>query len=279
MNRLIEALSAIKDTKALLPFSAYSCVHEQRISNVPIIKPLLICVLSGQKELGRDRQMRCGSGHFVFLSNNSKVMVRNIPNNDQYRALIIEFDYDDFSCFSASSFSMLPEQHAAISFSKAPTEPVVEGQINDFLERVLLQFIEWSQFSPATLWPARRREILLTLFSLGYEQVAHFAEPPSLSHKVFSLIRAMDFKDVSMSAVSSALAMSESTLGRKLHAEGLSFQEIKDQVILGMGLDLVQTTHHSISQIAEQCGYHSPSRFTEKFKQLFHTTPSQLRKA
>ncbi len=74
------------------------------------------------------------------------------------------------------------------------------------------------------------------------------------------------------------LAMSESTLRRKLKLEGTSVQEIKDQARLGLALHLLQTSRHSIGVVADKCGYQSQSRFTERFKKRFGLTPSQLRK-
>ena len=65
---------------------------------------------------------------------------------------------------------------------------------------------------------------------------------------------------------------------RKLKQEGTSIQDIKDQVKLGAGLHLLQTTLEPIGLIAQICGYHSQSRFTDRFKARFGLTPSQLRK-
>ena len=75
-----------------------------------------------------------------------------------------------------------------------------------------------------------------------------------------------------------SLAMSESTLRRKLKNEGTGLQQIKDQVTLGLGLHLLQTTEQSIGLIAETVGYQSQSRFADKFKARFSLTPSELRK-
>lgn len=55
-------------------------------------------------------------------------------------------------------------------------------------------------------------------------------------------------------------------------------QEIKDQARLGLGLHLLQTTHYSIVLIAEKCGYKSQSRFTDRFKERFGLTLSELQK-
>lgn len=86
-----------------------------------------------------------------------------------------------------------------------------------------------------------------------------------------------DFHELSIAHICNQLAMSESTLRRKLNSEGTSVQEIKDQARLGRGLHLLQTTRDSIGLIAEKCGYQSQSRFTGRFKGRFGLTPSELR--
>jgi AraC-like DNA-binding protein len=81
-----------------------------------------------------------------------------------------------------------------------------------------------------------------------------------------------------MEYICQQLAMSESTLRRKLKSEGTTIQDIKDQVKLGLGLHLLQTTLDPIGIIAQKSGYYSQSKFTERFKRRFGLTPSELRK-
>ncbi len=71
--------------------------------------------------------------------------------------------------------------------------------------------------------------------------------------------------------------MSESTLRRKLQAEGTIFSDLHIQVRLGFGMHLLQTTSLPVVIISEKCGYQSQSRFTEKFKDRFGLTPLKLR--
>lgn len=263
MQALIDIAREAVSENRLLPFSVYCSVKEQRMLNVPIIKPLLIVVLAGNKELGFDKTLNCPSGSFVFLSNAPTVAMRNIPTGAEYFALLIEFDYADFAC---------------LEYRENHTHLYLQGNVEPRLELTLKQFIEWSRVSPPELWYIRRQEILQILVSLGFDAVQTFMQPPTLSHKVHTLISADLANDLDASHVSSMLAMSESTLRRKLNAEGDSFQQIKDRAKLGHGLHLVQTSSHSISYIAALCGYTSQSRFTDKFKQLFNITPSELRK-
>jgi hypothetical protein len=93
-------LSTIRDTlneNRELPFSVYTSIEEQRLLNVPIAKPLLIVVLNGDKELGKDNELICHSGNFIFLSDSPAINMRNIPKDKEYFALLIEFDYQDFN--------------------------------------------------------------------------------------------------------------------------------------------------------------------------------------
>ncbi len=246
-----------------MPFSVYSSVKEQHILNVPVIKPLLICVLDGCKKLGSKHEIVCPTGSFVFLSNSPKIDMRNISQGNEYFALLIEFDYSDFDCFK---------------YQTAHAETYFQGDIDSVLKNTLQQFIEWSTVMPSDIWSLRKKEILQVIYHLGYTQVSAVIEPPSLSHKVNNIISAHISDDLGADALSERLAMSESTLRRKLSAEGTSLQAIKDRVKLGHGLHLVQASLDPIGRIAEQCGYQSQSRFTDKFKQLFGITPTELRK-
>ncbi|WP_215398323.1 helix-turn-helix transcriptional regulator [Rheinheimera oceanensis] len=263
MDKLIQAAKRTLQYPDSLPFSVYSSVKEQRLVNVPVIKPLLICVLDGCKKIGKDDEVSCPAGSFVFLSNSPKVDLRNIAADREYLALLIEFDYQDFASFGY-------RQHKTANY--------FHGPIPALLKNTLQQFVEWSAFAPAALWPLRRQEILQTMYHAGYQQVSAVIEPPSLSHKVYSLISADISNDHSVAALSTRLAMSESTLRRKLTAEGVSLQALKDRAKLGYGLHLVQTSLAPVGHIAEQCGYQSQSRFTDKFKQLFGITPTELRR-
>ncbi len=263
MKKLIETAKRIATEHEALPFAVYSSMQEQCILNVPVIKPLLIFVLSGRKALGEEGELECPSGSFIFLSNSPDVAMRNIPAESDYFALLVEFSYSDFSCFHPQG------RRESSSF---------QGIIDPTLEATLQQFVEWSEFSPDTLWHVRRQELLQLLYHLGHHQVASIVEPPTLSHQVHSILCENLAHPLAASELAARLAMSESTLRRKLGVEGTSFQSLRDRAALGFGLHLIQSTFEPIGFIAERCGYSSQSRFTEKFKQLFHVTPTALRK-
>lgn len=159
MQQLIETTKAIVQKKETLPFSVYSSVKEQHILNVPVSKPLLVFMLSGSKRLGEHNQIVCPVGNFGFLSNTPTITMRNIPEDAEYFALLIEFDYADFNC---------------LEYREARVEKYFQGPIDSVLESTLQQFVEWSTFSPPDMWPIRRQEILqLLLYCLALCCIAY----------------------------------------------------------------------------------------------------------
>lgn len=246
-----------------LPFSVYTSYKEQIITNIPVIKPLLIFILSGTKQLGLADAVECPVGSFVFLSNHPKIDIRNIPLQKEYFAIIIDFEYDDFKSLPRHSM---------------PHKKYVQGEINPVLKSALHQFIEFSAIAPPKVMQLRKRELLEIIYHSGYLDVCHIAESPRLSEKVHTMLSNDIAFDWPIDLIAANLFMSASTLRRKLKSEGITIQDIRNSARLGYGLHLLQTTQFSIGSIAEQCGYQSQSRFTEQFKILFGMTPREIRK-
>ena len=264
-------ISTIKDTILAnnnLPFSMYSSVHEQKLLNVPIAKPLLIVVLKGHKELGKNNEIICPCENFVFLSDNPAINMRNIPKDNAYFALLIEFDYEDFEGVP----------HSSIHSNRTLNTDYFIGEVTCTLKNCLQQFVESTRWAPETLWPLRKKELLMLIYHLGYHNLVSMMGKPKVSHQVHELCQESEFDKLTNEYICLQLAMSESTLRRKLKLEGTNIQAIKDRAKLGLGLHLLQTTQTPIGLIADKCGYHSQSRFTDRFKSHFGLTPSELRK-
>lgn len=275
MKNLIITIKQALEKKTDLPFSVYTSIEEQHILNVPIVKPTIIFVLSGQKKLGRDSKIICQTGGFVLFADSFGIDMRNIPAGEEYFALLIEFDYEDFSALDSelSSAELAGENIGIYCDGK-----YIVGSIDKHLSLLLDQFIQWGLLAPKGMWALRRKEILKLLYCLGYRDVIALAGQPSLTRQVHKLIKKNIADDISTESVCSSLNMSESTLRRKLKLEQTSFQILKDDVTLGRGLHLLQPTAHPIGYVAAECGYQSQSRFTERFKKKFGLTPSELRK-
>lgn len=263
MQQLIKTIKANNTNDSVLPFAVYSSIKEQHLLNVPVVKPLFIAVLDGEKKLGKQDEIICRAGDFIFLSDSPAINMRNIPKEKEYFALLIEFDYQDFVGLGSQTSS---------------TQPFTLGEISLTLEKCLQQFVEWSVFAPKELWPLRKKELLQLLYYLGHTDILAMAASHKLGQNIHAIISEKPSVELSLTTLCQKISISESTLRRKLALEGTTVQEIKDQVKLGLGLHLLQTTSHAIVYIAEQCGYQSQSRFTSRFKERFGLTPSALRK-
>ncbi|NRA52549.1 MAG: helix-turn-helix transcriptional regulator [Gammaproteobacteria bacterium] len=263
---MVDLLNIVKNTinpQCEQPFSVYSSITQQNLLNVPIVKPLLIVVLSGNKELGKDHEINCASGNFIFLADNPAINMRNIPKDKEYYALLIEFDYQDFQ---------------GLQVNTGNQKRYYVGEINQTLSKCLQQFVEISLWAPKPLWSLRKREIIELLCHLGHQEILSMVGTSNVTHRLHQMFCEQSFEQLTVEYICDKLAMSESTLRRKLKHEGTSVQEIKDQARLGLGLHLLQTTYYAIGLIAQKCGYQSQSRFADRFKGRFGLTPSELRK-
>ena len=163
MHELIKSAKKSLDEKKALPFSVYSSIKEQRILNVPVAKPLLIFILGGVKKLGKDNEVVCPAGTFVFLSNSPTINMRNIPDDEEYFAVLIDFDYADFNQFK---------------LKQTNRKKYIQGDIDSVLAKTLQQFIELSTFAPSEAWHFRKKELLQIIYHSGYADVCALAEPP-----------------------------------------------------------------------------------------------------
>lgn len=263
MENLKTAVELAVGSGKALPFACFSSVYEQRIANVPISRPLLVCVLDGCKQLLGETEVTGQAGDFLLLSNHAALEMRNVPSGNGYRALLIEFEYEDFLPFIGKGRSR---------------DKYLRGELSPLLSRTLTQFVEWATWAPQHLWPLRRQEILHALWHEGFHQIGQMIEPPGLSHQIYNRLAANPASDPGSAELAAALAMSESTLRRRLRQENTSLTTLRDQARLGVALTLLQTTELPVAMVAERCGYQSHSRFTDRFRQTFGLTPSELRK-
>nr|WP_233171603.1 helix-turn-helix transcriptional regulator [Dyella sp. ASV21] len=101
--------------------------------------------------------------------------------------------------------------------------------------------------------------------------------PRRLGERIRLLLSAQPAHEWRAEDVASRLALSEATLRRRLAEETTGFRDILEEVRLVHGLALVQGTDKPLKQVAVECGYASPSRFTARFRERFGTLPSDLR--
>jgi AraC-like DNA-binding protein len=80
-----------------------------------------------------------------------------------------------------------------------------------------------------------------------------------------------------LAAVARTLHVSRATLGRRLAARGMTFQEIKDGLRRDHAIGLLVRERLSIADIADRLGFSEPGAFTRAFKSWTNATPRQYR--
>lgn len=130
---------------------------------------------------------------------------------------------------------------------------------------------------PEAILAHRVLEPLIWLRHLGLNLL-----PPTSTHPVSQVRRLLE-TDLChpwrVSEVAQHFGMSEATMRRWLAGTGHGFAKILRNARLERGLGLLQTTDLPVSSIALDCGFGTPSHFSESFRKRFGVMPKQIRSA
>lgn len=130
---------------------------------------------------------------------------------------------------------------------------------------------------PPAIRQHRLLEPLLWLQQNGVQLPAGQDEQPA--SKLRGLIETDIGRPWRMAEVARHFAMSEATFRRQLARSGLGFAQILLNTRLEKGLSLLQTTQMPISRIALDCGFKTPSHFSDAFRKRFGIKPKLIRSA
>ncbi len=263
MKKLIQTLKSLNTQGTNLPFAVYTCKQNQFLRNIPILKPVLVVILEGTKEIVQEKNLISTQGQFLFLAGNNEVTLNNITHKGSYMSLMIEFEQSDFDILTQPSTT---------------NKTSCVGSQTETLITCLTQYIQWKPSLAKEILKLRRKELLMLLSLQGYSDIASMRETLNTTNTLIDMFKEDIGTRWAIKDVCHKLSTSESTLRRQLRSENASFNDIQNQVKLGYGIHLIQTTKLPILTIAEQCGYQSQSRFTESFKKRFGITPLKLRK-
>jgi len=127
--------------------------------------------------------------------------------------------------------------------------------------------------------PLKQHRLLEPLIWLKHHGV-HLS--PHGEEKPLSRVRRLIETDLShpwrSREVADHFAISEATLRRWLSKSGQGFSKILQNTRLEHGLSLLQSTEIPISHISLDCGFKTPSHFSDSFKKRFGIKPSEIRK-
>lgn len=141
----------------------------------------------------------------------------------------------------------------------------------------LIQETMNNQDLPESIREHRLLEPLIWLREQGIFLPTHVEDQP-LS-RVRSLIETDLSHPWTAEEVASHFAMSEATMRRWLSKTGQGFARILLHTRLEYGLALLQTTDAQVSQIALECGFKTPSHFSDAFRKRFGIKPKDIRLA
>jgi len=108
-------------------------------------------------------------------------------------------------------------------------------------------------------------------------------EDTSLTARINQMLEPKGFKEddklllPGSEAIAKQLGMSEQTLRRKLSAEGISYQQIKDNLRQDLANKLLSNRALNIAQISRQLSFSEPRAFTRAYKHWAGVTPKEYR--
>jgi AraC-like DNA-binding protein len=83
--------------------------------------------------------------------------------------------------------------------------------------------------------------------------------------------------DVSIERIAGELGLSRQTLYRRLKAEGVTFEQLLDELRHRVALKLLREQHLPVKQAAWRLGFSDPAAFSRAFKRWTGTNPSLAR--
>lgn len=253
--------------------AVYASRTEQTIRTVPMFDTTLLVVEQGTKTLHHGTfRLVIPAGAAVLVSAGSRVDVGNSPDlhSGHYRARALGF---------AAAVIPTTATLVALPGGNAPPWQGIAADIvnSDGFQAALAHGLAGLEDArlPDAVVRHRLQEILLVLQAAGVP--CPLPQRELVRDQVWRLVAQAPDHPWSLATVAQAMVLSEATLRRRLAEEGLSFRDILTESRLVRGLDLLQTSRQSITAVALACGYESPSRFAERFRQRFGISPSALR--
>lgn len=240
-----------------------------RLSRIVNDRPALILVRHGCKILrAAHGEWRVGPGEAIALAAGQTFDVENRLSPDGlYEACWLVWDAAVLGPHAAAG-GMPDDGAAAHALGRLPR------QFGAALERAL-DAVADSDYLPDAVARQRLGEVLVWLGEHG----VRFAPPasPGLGARVRALVGAAPGQPWTSAQVAGMLAMSESSLRRRLASEGSSFGALLIDARMSQALLLLQASERPIQHIAQEVGYDSASRFAIRFRARFGFAPAALR--
>ena len=240
-------------------------------------QPALVFVDRGIKSVRAQRgnTVRARAGQALALGGNQTVDFTNdVTEGTQYEARWLVFDA---AVLDDASYVQRCEQLAAgtgQADAARLVSPVRDGLASAF-ERAR-QALGPQAGVPA---PVARQRLLEVLHWLLEDGIVLRSAPvhPGVSTRVRALVARHLGGPWPADRVAGELALSQSTLRRRLAEEDTSLTDLLAEARMSAALTLLQATSRPVADIAQAVGYESPSRFAVRFRQRFGFAPTAVR--
>lgn len=240
-----------------------------RISSVAVENPSLILLLHGRKTLSAGtRRWIAETGDAVVVAGGQTLDVENRLSADGlFEARWVVWDTALFA--QAEPFVQGRRELSGVAVLKRVPVGFVSA-----VDRAV-EAIHGESTVPSKIAAHRLTELLLWLSEHGIRLSA--GRSASTTSKLRGMISATPDTAWTVAAAAEQIAVSESTLRRRLVAEGTSFNTVLTDARMSLAMTLLQSTERSVAAIASDVGYESASRFAVRFKHRYGFAPSVVR--
>lgn len=222
---------------------------------------------SKQVETPTQGEMLGQEGDLMVFPPGSMVTMVNRPVlGEDYRALGVCFTHDLINAVYADV--PVPFETNGVQIVRAASHHPAD----------ILALIQATLNDETLPEPIRQHRLLEPLIWLR-EQGIYL--PTQVEEHPISKVRSLIETDLShpwmADEVAACFAMSEATMRRWLSKTGQGFAKILLHTRLEHGLSLLQTTDARVSEIALDCGFKTPSHFSDAFRKRFGIRPKDIR--
>lgn len=237
---------------------------KQPMHNEFIQAPTIIWVREGsQKVLFRDSILKFNVSNWIMVSTPIYISYLNGEENNKFLSQSLTF----YMPPPRDWLSDNSEQKRKFSVEVTPS-------LSYFFDLV-------SDMSGRGLDSDTQKHVLLGFYSelrkAGYLDSLFLGKAVTLRERLTQYFSTDPGYDYKIEVVAERFAMSKATLIRHLASEDTSYREILADVRMTYALHLLQKSNSQI-ETALACGYKSPTRFANRFKQKYGITPYEYKK-
>jgi AraC-like DNA-binding protein len=262
----------------ILPFGGLiTCRKKQLIRSVSFHKPGLILVINGTKSVYfQERRIACRAGEMLAVPALSRFDMTNQPQGaeDLYLALFLEFN--------RRLIERLRLNYGAITArDRSAKQHKLHFKGNEMLYEAVFHYLQIVDLPGMDTEVLEHRLLGVLLCLVTQKPSLHMLLSLSdhWQERVYSILLAEPGRRWKVADICAKLAVSESTLRRRLKEEGTDYHTILADLRLNLALTQVQMTYLPIYEVALNCGYQSASQFTRRFRERFGVTPTALRES